>query len=754
MGARTLPVTIALAALSATVALAFGQVFGTDRYVGPLIAAALLPHAIGFGVRWRQGRTAHALVAWTIGLLVFGIVVLGDLSPTTLAERLRAGWDLVETQAVPISATDGTIALAAIVMWITAAAADDLAFWRHASVGALAPGAVVLIWIIALGDQDGQWVSIAAFGVVSVLFLALQHQTLLERRRTRLGDRRVLDAPSLVVLALVVGVGAVALGVATAPALPGGERPLFEAGGLGDGGGDQSYRTTVPPLLDVGAKLTQGTEQELFTVDASGTDYWRITALDQYRSAAGGQWTLTAEGDEAVGEGLDEPLPRNPLIQRYEIGPLGERWMPAAYRPVQVDGADPLVVRSSNTLVTTKASVAGAKYRVVSDPGPSELTANQRAQAGNPAPATLAPYTELPDDFPQAVKLQAEAVTAGLTSSFDKALALRDFFRDGSFTYDPTVDLGDDQSAISTFLVQRRGFCVQFASAYATMARSVGLPTRVAVGFTPGTRDANGVHRVTNWDAHAWPEVWLDGLGWTHLFDPTPPSPEPGGSDLPSEPAQTEPPPPATQTTQPTTQTQGTTPATTPTSGDSTTATTQVPAGVTVDPSGSTTDDSNAVPWPVLVVAALVAIVLVPAGAIVLAKSRRRSRRRAATDPADAIRGAWNEALDALTDRRVSWPASDTPIEAARRVPQHAGPATAEPMAALADAYTEASYSASAPSTITADRAWDDVDALRHALDANTPFLSRLRARLDLRTLRRQPEPAGWSLRHKSSTKD
>jgi transglutaminase-like putative cysteine protease len=752
MEARSLPVAAALAGLSATVALAFGQVFASGRYAGPLLAAALLPHAIGLVVRWRRGTVLHAWAAWILGLAVFAVVVLGDLSPATLVDRIRTGWDLVETQAVPISATDGTIALGAIVMWLAAAAADDLAFWRHASVGALAPGAVVLIWIIALGDRDGQWVAVAGFGMMAIAFLALQHQMLLERRRTRLGDRKVLDAPSLVVLALVVGVGAVAFGVAAAPALPGGDRPLFEAGGLSDGGGDQSYRTTVPPLLDVGDKLTQGTEQELFTVDASGTDYWRITALDQYRSAAGGQWTLTAEGDDAVGEGLDESLPRNPLIQTYRIGNLGERWMPAAYRPVQVDGADPLIVRSSNTLVTPNASVAGSRYRVVSDPGPTELTDNQRERAAAPAPESLAEYTELPDDFPQAVRLQAEAITAGVTSSFDKALALRDYFRDGSFTYDPTVELGDDQSAISTFLLQKRGFCVQFASAYATMARSVGLPTRVAVGFTPGTPNDDGVYSVTNWDAHAWPEVWLDGLGWTHLFDPTPPSADPGGSDLPSEPAQSEPPPPA-ETTPSTTVSQDTTPATTPTSGDTTTATTEVPSSVTVDP-GATTDEGGSVPWPVFVIAALLLIILVPAALIVLAKSRRRSRRRSAPDPSDAIRGAWSEAVDALTDRRVGWPASDTPYEAARRVPVHAGAATAEPMAALADAYTEARYGSHTPSTTAADRAWDDVDALRRALDASAPFVARMRARLDLRTLRRQPEPAGWSLRRRSSTND
>ena len=91
----------------------------------------------------------------------------------------------------------------------------------------------------------------------------------------------------------------------------------------------------------------------------------------------------------------------------------------------------------------------------------------------------------------------------------------------------------------SSSCTTKRGFCVQFASAYAVMARTLGIPARVAVGFTPGTRDANGTFHVSSHDAHAWPEIWLDGSGWTHLFDPTPSrqgvAPAPGGSDLPDD---------------------------------------------------------------------------------------------------------------------------------------------------------------------------------------------------------------------------
>src|SRR5207249_2988050 len=86
-----------------------------------------------------------------------------------------------------------------------------------------------------------------------------------------------------------------------------------------------------------------------------------------------------------------------------------------------------------------------------------------------------------------------------------------------------TAPPGGSVDALDDFLFgSRRGYCEQFAGAYAALARSVGLPTRVAVGFTPGTYDeATGVWRVTTREAHAWPEVYLSGVGWT-AFEPTP----------------------------------------------------------------------------------------------------------------------------------------------------------------------------------------------------------------------------------------
>src|SRR5665809_71898 len=66
----------------------------------------------------------------------------------------------------------------------------------------------------------------------------------------------------------------------------------------------------------------------------------------------------------------------------------------------------------------------------------------------------------------------------------------------------------------------RKGYCVQFATAMVMMSRAAGIPAHMALGFLPGSSD-KGVWTVIAADAHAWPELYLDGLGWTR-FEPTP----------------------------------------------------------------------------------------------------------------------------------------------------------------------------------------------------------------------------------------
>ena len=115
------------------------------------------------------------------------------------------------------------------------------------------------------------------------------------------------------------------------------------------------------------------------------------------------------------------------------------------------------------------------------------------------------------------------SATAGKKTEYDIALALQNFLRDpANFAYDTTYDpkaTGSD--ALSYFLfVSKKGYCQQFAGAFAVMARELGLPTRLALGWTYG-QQAGDVYSVTADEYHTWPEVYFQGVGWVP-FEPTP----------------------------------------------------------------------------------------------------------------------------------------------------------------------------------------------------------------------------------------
>ncbi|HEU5301908.1 MAG TPA: DUF3488 and transglutaminase-like domain-containing protein [Acidimicrobiia bacterium] len=749
--ARDLPVAAALTLLGIGVALSFDRVVAGSRWVPAVVAAAVLAHVVALAARaFGRGPLGTGIASGLTLLALLLVLAPSPGSPGSLLDAFGAGWRVVLDDPVPIRASDGVIVLAVLVVWVAAAVADQLAFHRGAALGAAAPGLIVVVWCVALGTRADQWVTILVFGITTVVFLALQHQALLARRRTRIGTRRLVDAPGLVAVGVLVGIVAVVLGVAGAGAIPDVDQPLVDVAGVGTDGGNRTYRTSVPPLLDVGDKLRETEVVEVFTVGADRPDYWRITALDQYQEIGGGQWTLTAEGDDAVGQGLDGPVPADALVQRYRIGPLGERWMPAAFEAVAVSDPDTLVVRASTTLVSGAEVVDGQRYTVRSSTPPTVLDAREREDAAGPVPKRLEEFTVLPPGVPDVVRTEAAQIAAGLESPLARAQALRDYFRDGSFTYDTSITLGDDIDATAQFLRDRRGFCVQFASTYSLMARAVGLPARIAVGFTPGTPDpVTGVYSVTNHDAHAWPEIWLAGVGWTHLFDPTPPSDGPGGSALPGEapPTQTAPPEPGDPTDVPA----DTTPVTDPTTATVPSDTPDTTPGPTDDQNGGVTIEADAPSgsgssWLLVLLVVVLVAVLAPLALVLARKTRRRAARRGASDPRVAIAGAWQEALDALHDHRVSSSNAETPLELARRIPDVAGAETSVPLSVLADAYTSTTYASDPPPPDRVRVAWAEVATLRRVLRSNDGTLARLRAAVS-------PETLSWG-RRRAATVD
>ena len=272
-------------------------------------------------------------------------------------------------------------------------------------------------------------------------------------------------------------------------------------------------------------------------------------------------------------------------------------------------------------------------------------------------------------------------VTADANTPWAQADAIARYLNtDGGFVYNDQVARSHSIDTLEEFLFDRReGYCEQFASAFAAMARSVGLPTRIAVGYSYGTPQ-NGVWHVKNKDAHAWPEVYFAGLGWVPL-EPTPGR----GANAPAAPA-TRPQRPqesADRGRHRRRRRRRTTAGATPPPSLGSPQANQDDISLGQDAATATRPRSSVGQFFValaFVAVALVVLALIALVVLSCSRVRRSWRRRHADDPRARVLGAWAQALDHLADAGVEPKPSATPLEfALRHAPAHgagdAGPA-------------------------------------------------------------------------------
>lgn len=248
------------------------------------------------------------------------------------------------------------------------------------------------------------------------------------------------------------------------------------------------------------------------------------------------------------------------------------------------------------------------------------------------------------------VRAVAEEIVAGTTTRYDAAVALQSYFRDGSnFTYSTEVPEGATDDTVWNFLQDREGYCVQFATSMTMMARAVGIPARLAVGFLPGERSGDNVFQVTGKDSHAWPELYFPGQGWVR-FEPTPAvqaGPVPAWADPllgPSSDGSTEVPGDAETSQAGPAATPGAVQSTAPAPG----------AG-----SGSLGDEaSSGRGWGMGLIALVVVLVLSALGWLL-------ARRRGGSSAEPDVESTWTDLVRQLGDLGISWHDSVT----LRRVP-------------------------------------------------------------------------------------
>jgi hypothetical protein len=132
-------------------------------------------------------------------------------------------------------------------------------------------------------------------------------------------------------------------------------------------------------------------------------------------------------------------------------------------------------------------------------------------------------YVQLPDNIPPQIGQIANKIVsdAGATTPYAKILAIQNYLKD--FTYDTRVQPPTGVNDLLYFLTKsHRGYCEQFAGTMAVMLRELGIPARVAVGFTPGTYNSGTKsYQVNTQNAHSWVEVEFPDYGWL-AFEPTP----------------------------------------------------------------------------------------------------------------------------------------------------------------------------------------------------------------------------------------
>ncbi|MEW2399119.1 DUF3488 and transglutaminase-like domain-containing protein [Streptomyces sp. NPDC046862] len=468
---------------------------------------------------------------------------------------LQTGAEDVGRYTTPAPLTDGIRLMMVGGVVVVGLVVDTLAVTFRSAAPAGLP--LLALYSVAAGlSDDLEWLSflVAAAGYL-ILLLAEGRERLSQWGRVFAGAPRGPGADSAAgaVAPVRTGrrIGVVALGIALIP-LPTINGGLLGAAGTGVGTGPGGGGTisAVNPLVSLRDSLNVDEDRQVMSYRTNTEDtqdlYLRIVSLDEFDGTA---WKPSQRRIEDVPNRLPTPTGLGPDVKRTEIETrisaakdYGQDWLPMPYPATGVNiSGDWRYEPVGRTLVGDHGqNTRGLQYTVKSLI--VQPTAQQLASAPEPPPALKREYTKLPGSLPSVVARTARQVTAGSANNYERAVKLQDWFAvSGGFTYDTEVQVGSGSSAIARFLRDKEGFCVHFSFAMASMARSLGIPARVAVGFTPGSPQADGSMTVGLRDAHAWPELYFEGVGWTR-FEPTPnrgstPSytqPEvPGGTGLP-----------------------------------------------------------------------------------------------------------------------------------------------------------------------------------------------------------------------------
>ena len=395
------------------------------------------------------------------------------------------------------------------------------------------------------------------------------------------------------------------------------------------------------PSIELSANLNQPSNAVVYRYKTShpGGVQLRLTSLsviDEQGARLTSQAIHTGALPTAPGQrtGL-------PVTVDVQMAAFSSEYLLAPYAPVSFTAegewgwdADTMTILAMSG--DRRRATAGLNYSVSARV--TEPTLEQISAAGVGTPPDAEVTSVVPDDLPAEIRDLAREIAGGSSTAGQKALAFQSWLRDPArFRYDTRAPSGTGYQTMLNFLfTDRAGYCVHFATAMATMARVEGIPSRVAIGFLPGTLGDDGWYEVRARSMHAWPELYLEGLGWVP-FEPT--------AGAAGAPAWTDPtpsaPPSESAAPEPTAPTASSSPQTQPSERPDTTDT----------PSSATTSRGPVWPWALGVL--LVAAAAAPGAARLLLRRRRLAARQPAVG---RVVSAWDETRDTWLDLGDAWP--------------------------------------------------------------------------------------------------
>jgi transglutaminase-like putative cysteine protease len=769
--------TLAAAVASAAASVSLYPIFTGGLWFLAGVGAIVVVAAAGTATRWRRLPEPVCLAGGLVALLLYLNLAFANSSslwhllPTPTSARLLGhlvsqGFIEAGKYAPPVPELAPMVLLAAGGIGIAALLTD----WMAVRLGSAALAGLPLLLLFTepftLSVGRGFLGTTVAFCVGIGGYLGLLSSEGKDRiREWESQDPSARTAPDTKALAAAgrrVGVASVAVALILPLVIPGLHVTRLFGGQAGIGGrpGTGAGAGGAVGFPSDDTQLSQTLSSELDTPTATvlaystavqDPDYLQIYVLDKLTDSG---WSLFSQRESLVHVTSTLPLPpgltntssASLVNTRIEIArnvgqdDLGA--LPVPYPTIAIKAKGNLEAdRSTLMLLDRGTAIGGLSYQVTS------LTDSPTGQVLNSAktpPETIRDnYLEVPASYDSLRKLAESVVERqGAKTPFQKAVALQDWLADGAFKYTLKAPTVLNAAGLAHFLtVTQSGYCQQFSFAMAVLSRLLGIPSRVAYGFTSGSDLGDNEWVVTTHDAHAWPELYFEGSGWLR-FEPTPSGANGQGTayaptytDVSPDPSSGSP-----------GQTAPGTPAGPPSGSNPGEALLRhhlseqlFEGGPNLGLNGGTPPATNAGgvnPWEVfgLVLAGLLVLALVAPWAARLAIRRRRWHRRRRLDQPDQAdvewaHAAWRELRDDLADYGAGCLPSESPRAVAART--GAELALAEPALAalgrIAMAEERARYAARP--TDGSELRHDSV-TVRRAIAVAVPTPSRWRGRL------------------------